>query len=314
MIVFTDSSYKYTRSQNRLELLDGSPRGRVFEYNPEKKELYVLLCGLYFPNGIQYLSPIIEKSYDTILIPDNHGGESNKTHEKILKTHVIQNEIIINELTRFRVLKVNMIKTTKEGAHLTRSCSAHGSVYNALKHPYNHTGIEVFIDNMPGLIDNVRLDILDKTSSNSNTFINTVDTTTTTTNSNTIDTTTTNSDSSTTNTNTLKNSYYLYGLGSKAVAPISLLHLTLQSDLLKHIIYKCLPMKLLEKLVPRYGLILISNQKGEILHSLHDPSGKIALISQASRHPLTGDIWIGSHSESLAILPNKYLPDSWSVE
>ena len=32
VIIFTDSSYKYTRSENRQEILDGAPRGRVFKY------------------------------------------------------------------------------------------------------------------------------------------------------------------------------------------------------------------------------------------------------------------------------------------
>ena len=38
-------------------MVDGAPRGRLFEYNRYTKQLTVLLCGLHFPNGVQLLQP-----------------------------------------------------------------------------------------------------------------------------------------------------------------------------------------------------------------------------------------------------------------
>lgn len=55
-VYFSDTSYKHTRSENRQEILDGAPRGRLFSYNINTKELIVLLCGLHFPNGVQILN------------------------------------------------------------------------------------------------------------------------------------------------------------------------------------------------------------------------------------------------------------------
>lgn len=56
-------------------------------------------------------------------------------------------------------------------------------------------------------------------------------------------------------------------------------------------------MKYVEKLIPKYGLIIVVDNEGNIIHSLHDPSGKIMYtISEAQRNPVTGDIWMGSHS------------------
>ena len=40
VIIFTDSSYKFTRSENREEILDGAPRGRVFKYVRKTQYIY----------------------------------------------------------------------------------------------------------------------------------------------------------------------------------------------------------------------------------------------------------------------------------
>jgi len=247
-IVFTDSSYRYSRSQNRPEIMDGAPRGRLLMWQPSRPdELQVLLCGLHFPNGVQFLSPKLL-------------GEE-RAHK--------QNEVIVNELTRFRVLRVNIEQAMSRNAELTRSCSEDGSLKQALsRDSYEDSGVGLFISNVPGLVDNVRVV---QTPSHG--------------------------------------VRYFFGLGSKATAPFSLLHVLLQSNLLRELVGRFLPMKLAEKLVPRYGLVLVSDEQGNFIDSLHDPTGRISMISQASRHPVTGDLWIGSHSEPLSILPAKYLPE-----
>ena len=56
-VVFTDSSYKLTRSENRQELLDAAPRGRLLVFDQRRGRLSVVLCGMHFPNGVQILHP-----------------------------------------------------------------------------------------------------------------------------------------------------------------------------------------------------------------------------------------------------------------
>jgi hypothetical protein len=56
IVYLSDTSYKNTRSENRREILDGAPRGRLFSFNVNRKQLTVLACGLHFPNGVQMLN------------------------------------------------------------------------------------------------------------------------------------------------------------------------------------------------------------------------------------------------------------------
>lgn len=299
-IAFTDSSYRHARSQNRPEILDGAPRGRLFEFDPATSELRVLLCGLHFPNGVQYLpartetvTPAIEGQSEpaagatagaaagvggedgaatTVGVEGQHEGHQAANEAA---TRLVQDEVIVNELTRFRVLKVNTTLVKEHAAQLSASCDEHGGMYQALAQVDGgaSVGVSRFIANIPGLADNVRVDV--KPSSEGG-------------------------------------NYYLFGLGSKAAHPFSLLHLVFQSNALREAIGRLLPMRLVEKLVPRYGLIVVSDEAGNIVSSLHDPSGGVSMLSQAERNPVTGDLWLGSHSEPLAILPAKFLPQSWT--
>jgi len=274
-VVFTDSSYRYTRSNNRPEILDGAPRGRLFQYDPNTNEVTLLLCGLHFPNGVQFLAPTTTTtaSYE-VSSTEESGGANTGAHTTTTTT---QQDVLVNELTRFRVLKVNTATVLHNAAILTASCAEEGGLYQALA-PNAHTGEEnyaisgvtQFIDNIPGIVDNVRADV-----SNGG------------------------------------KQYYLFGMGSKSTAPFSLLWTVLQSNLLREILGRVVPMRMVEQFVPRYGLVIVSNDQGEMVGSLHDPSGSVAMISQASRNPLTGDLWIGSHSEPLAILPAKFVPNRW---
>eukprot|EP01035_Chromulina_nebulosa_P020025 gene20025-26001_t len=102
-----------------------------------------------------------------------------------------------------------------------------------------------------------------------------------------------------------KKSTYLIGVGAKSTKPFSLLWLGYQSNLLRHLIGRLIPMKLVEHLVPKYGMVLYINDQGKIITSLQDPNGTIALISEAQRNPKTGDLWMGSHSNPyMAIIRN----------
>ena len=55
-------------------------------------------------------------------------------------------------------------------------------------------------------------------------------------------------------------------------------------------------MRWVEHLVPKYGLVAVLSDSGAVVDSLHDPTGRISMISHAARNPWTGDIWLGSHS------------------
>lgn len=287
-VAFTDSSYRYSRSQNRPEILDGAPRGRLFEYDPVTEELSVVLCGLHFPNGVQYLAPTVKHFVEKVIASEEEPGTdetgaeapAERVEERHFQAHV-QEDVIVNELTRFRVLKVNTATAIHNSAALTTSCAEDGGLYQALhsshtteqNERYTATGVDFLMENVPGLADNVRADT--KLSPDGRQF-------------------------------------YLYGLGSKSTKPFSLLWTVLQSNAMRDVIGRVVPMKLVEKLVPRYGLVLVSDDQGNVVSSLHDPSGSVAMLSQAERHPITGDLWLGSHSEDLAILPAKYVPASWN--
>ena len=58
------------------------------------------------------------------------------------------------------------------------------------------------------------------------------------------------------------------------MGPISPLWLGYQLIIVRDFVGKFVPMKLVEKLVPRYGLGVVVNQDGKMVNSVHDASGK----------------------------------------
>lgn len=233
-IVFTCSSHRHSRSENRKEVLDGAGRGRLFVFHPQTGQLKVRLCGLHFANGVQALS---------------------------------QDEVLVAELTRFRILRVSLANNAHYRDAL-QSCEEDGSLHLALQKVFSSSGVEVWADSVPGLVDNIRL--------------------------------------------TPDGKLLLAGLGSKSAKPFSILHFAFQSFFLRDLIGRFVPMRLVERLLPKYGLVVAYDLRGKVAASLHDIEGKkTAFISQATLHPLTGDLWIGSHSEPfLAILKKKNLPNA----
>ena len=270
-IIFSDSSYKFTRSENRQELLDAAPRGRLVLYSQETKSFHVKLCGLHFPNGVQ----LIVKSKQV------RSGD----------------EVIVSDSARFRLIKVNLSHPFIQGeislsstspAPVTpfssvSSCSEYGSFYQALKmsgdRSYDSTGVKVLTDSLPGFADNIRYDVWSSRYPERKPK---------------------NADST----------YYFISMGTHSFQPFSLLHFIYQRNYIRDFIGKFIPMKLIEHFVVKYGLVVVINQDGEIVSSLHDATGKgCAFISQMERHPVTGDLWIESHSERrLVILPHDQIP------
>lgn len=226
MVYFTDTSYKHHRCQNRQEILDGAPRGRFFSFSVETSELTVLLCGLHFPNGVQTLN---------------------------------SEELLMVESTRFRILKINLKKLGEEKPLLLTSCAEDGSLHNYMNSDHQNRAISVFLDAVPGFMDNIRQD-----------------------------------SASTSHTD---GQQFFVGVGTKSSQPFSLLWAAYQLTLLREIIGKLFPMKYVEHLLPTYGLVIVVNEDGRVVESLHDPKGKkMKMVSEAQRHPITGDILMGSHS------------------
>jgi Strictosidine synthase len=225
VVHFTDSSYKHHRCQNRQEILDGAPRGRFFSFDMESGELTVLLCGLHFPNGVQALN---------------------------------SEEVLVVESTRFRILKVNLKKLGEERPLLLASCGEEGSLRKYLDSDHQNKAVSVFLDAVPGFMDNIRIDSV---------------------------------------TSHTDRKHYFVGVGTTSSQPFSLLWLSYQLLLLRDVIGKILPMKYVENLIPTCGLVIVIDEDGQVVESLYDREGtKMKMISEAQRHPITGDLLMGSHS------------------
>lgn len=100
--------------------------------------------------------------------------------------------------------------------------------------------------------------------------------------------------------------HIIVGTASKSVAPFSLLYYAYQSVFLRVAIGKLLSMKYIEHLVPKYGLVLIVSTEGGAVDSFHDPSGRISMISEAQFHPITADLWMGSHGNKYVGIDRKF--------
>jgi len=229
-VYFTDSSYKNTRSENRREVLDAAPRGRLFVFRSEKfqgdDKLRVLLCGLHFPNGVQLLS----KGYFS----------RDKT-------------VLVAEAARFRILNVDVSSSSglyRNNDYL-QSCSEDGSLHERLSAKGAPVG--VFIDQLPGFLDNIRKD-------------------------------------------SVYTDKYFVGIGAPSIQPFSLLHWAYQRIFIRQVVGKVVPMWLVEHLVPKYGIYVEFNRNGEIVSIPQDPTGRTCLISEVQRHPVTKQLWFGSHS------------------
>jgi hypothetical protein len=174
-----------------------------------------------------------------------------------------------------------------EASEWLGSCAEEGSLYQQLKKGNESSSstaaaaaVTVFADSNPGLVDNLRRDLYVAKSQ-------------------------TKSQSQ----SQRQRQVYLGGVGSKSTQPFSLLWFGYQTLVLRDFIGKFISMKFVEKLVPRYGLVVAYDEQGKMIASLHDPTGtEIAFISHAERHPMTGDLWLGSHSEAyIGILPKEYV-------
>jgi hypothetical protein len=184
-------------------------------------------------------------------------------------------KLLVAELARFRVL---LIDTGATDHNLLNYCGEHGSLDAAISSPQNRAkpAVKVFLDSAPGFLDNIREDVYHSHKDNRDGLLT---------------------------------KRFIIGVGTLSVKPFSLVWFAYQSRILRDIIGKFVPMQWVENLVPKYGLAIVVDERGEIIKSWHDPTGKAAhLISQADRHPKTGDIWLGSHSgHHVAVVNSKYV-------
>lgn len=212
VVYLTDSSYKFPRTHNRMEILEAGPRGRVFRWD-HTSGLTVIACGLHFPNGVQL-------------------SEDDKT-------------LYVAESTRFRIRALDLERLSSDESALAEGLRSCGESDDFAP------GTMPLIEALPGLPDNIRRDA---------------------------------------------RGGIMIGFGTPNARPFSLLHFTYQPrfSFLRSLIAKFVPMHLVEKLVPYYGLAGRVTTDGRIEHVHHDASGRTPLISHAAVNPVTGKLWLGS--------------------
>jgi hypothetical protein len=266
IVYFTDSSYLHSRSHNREELLDGAPRGRLLEYDLRTRKLRTLVCGLHFPNGVQIYS---QASYS----PD-----SDDQTEADISADATSTKLLVAELTRFRVLLIDTGASEFSAAYdgkareadervfsLLRNCGESGSLDKAVHFPQvpARPAIKIFLDSAPGCLDNIREDIYFASKQPAES----------------------------------PQKRFIIGVGTTSVKPFPLLWHAFQYYFLRDLVGRFVSMQWVEKLVPKYGLALVLDEEGAIVTAWHDKTGRaVHLISEADRHPRTGDVWLGSHS------------------
>jgi hypothetical protein len=62
---------------------------------------------------------------------------------------------------------------------------------------------------------------------------------------------------------------FFIGIGTKSSQPLSILHYLYQTQILRELIGRFFPMKYVEKLVPKYGMVIQIDATGEVLETLH---------------------------------------------
>jgi sugar lactone lactonase YvrE len=129
-IIFTDSSYRNGRSENRVEILDGAPTGRVLMYDMYKKELTTIVCGLHFSNGVQLI--LNDKNYKSDSDNDNNNNDDNDNNDDDNDSE----EVIVNDLVRFRALRINISSPYLISGEALQSCDEYGNTYQGTIYQY----------------------------------------------------------------------------------------------------------------------------------------------------------------------------------
>ena len=95
---------------------------------------------------------------------------------------------------------------------------------------------------------------------------------------------------------------YWIALGSKYAKPFNLLHLLAPRPLLRKILIALLPYKALVEMIPKYTMLAIVDEAGEVIETYQDPTGLAPWMSEAVA--FDGYLWWGSwYSGFLARVP-----------
>ena len=87
---------------------------------------------------------------------------------------------------------------------------------------------------------------------------------------------------------------YWVGFGAKRAQPFSLLDTIAPYPMVKNLLAKIVPKRLIVSFVKSYGLIVKMDEEGELVESLHDPTG--AVIAHISEVVETKDVlYLGSY-------------------
>eukprot|EP01065_Artemidia_motanka_P033426 TRINITY_DN40422_c0_g1_i1.p1 TRINITY_DN40422_c0_g1~~TRINITY_DN40422_c0_g1_i1.p1 ORF type:complete len:418 (+),score=120.27 TRINITY_DN40422_c0_g1_i1:66-1319(+) len=85
---------------------------------------------------------------------------------------------------------------------------------------------------------------------------------------------------------------YWGGLGSKYALPFSLLHMVKDMPALRRLIAAALPYAWIVNLIPKYGILAVWDEEGNIIRTYQDPSGRTPWLSEAAE--LSGNLYVGS--------------------
>eukprot|EP00611_Tribonema_gayanum_P020433 TRINITY_DN372_c1_g1_i1.p1 TRINITY_DN372_c1_g1~~TRINITY_DN372_c1_g1_i1.p1 ORF type:complete len:497 (-),score=188.54 TRINITY_DN372_c1_g1_i1:636-2126(-) len=257
--LITDSSWKHARFNNRLEILDAAPRGRLLRFDPADGSLKTLLCGLHFANGVVI-----------------RGGTT----------------ALIAESLRFRVLEVPLAALSADAGDASATAAALTRCNGAALPPH----VRVLAVNLPGFADNLEESAPYEDGSGADAGGGEV----------------IESDESVERGSEIPAAMtagssgggggggggvtLLVGVGTRAAKPFSLLHYMFWLPLAaRSAVVALLGPALMERLIPRYGLVLQLNaQTGEVQASYHDPTGRVPFVSTALRHPTMGYLFLGS--------------------
>jgi len=124
-LYFTDASYKHQATHTFLEILDGTPRGRVLELDLKTLALKTVACGLHFPNAVQVTAD----------------GKA----------------LLVGECTRMRILKISLSEVTKGFGSSSSSSALASSRQFCGERADVAPGLDVWAEGLPGQPDNIRL-------------------------------------------------------------------------------------------------------------------------------------------------------------
>ena len=84
-IFFTDSSRKFSRLDNVLDVFEGRPNGQLLHYNPVEKRCYIAVAEMHFPNGI-----CLSQDGEALLISETTRTRIQRyCHVRILSSNIL---------------------------------------------------------------------------------------------------------------------------------------------------------------------------------------------------------------------------------